>query len=131
MSTTALAPAGYRLPQFQTLLLLTIQIRRHSVLLVTEQDGSQKVMDGTPEQFGWPRSTWLLSSSQFITERVRPDYPNPEFVDHEGRSRCDRLISLKHGYWALVKEKMEELFGELMWDHLRVLSRAQRVEQVK
>jgi hypothetical protein len=43
----------------------------HSSLVVTLSDATRLIMDGTGEQFGWPRSSWLIDFHEFCSTRLR------------------------------------------------------------
>jgi hypothetical protein len=103
--------------------------RSHSVLLVTLKDGQKMVMDGTLEQFNWSRSTWFLRIRDFNRRRMGSwNRPAPE----EYKECVQRSFKAKDaGFWAKIQEKMEELFGELEWDHLKSLPQHERVRVVK
>jgi hypothetical protein len=103
--------------------------RSHSVLQITLKDGTKMIMDGTLEQFGWPRSTWLLSFADFRLERMG-GWSEP--VRETARRMIQRSFKTKdHGLWAEMQARMEELFGELNWDKIKSLPRGERVKTVK
>jgi hypothetical protein len=106
-----------------------LKIPYHSVLYVTANDGTEFIMDGTGEQFAWPRSSWLLPANEYFKTRVEKGI-------WRRTSEAAKVATKKHmearlGYWALVPERMEGLFKELSWDTLKALPREDRVEAVK
>lgn len=105
----------------------------HSVLLVTERDGQQSIMDGTLEQYGWPSETWLQSLTDFAATRLDiSEEPYWGFAaEEEKESTRDIAAQVDGGYWGVVNERMTKLFAELDWDELRCLGTAERVERVK
>ena len=105
----------------------------HSVLLVTERDGKQSIMDGTLVQYGWPRSTWLQSLSDFAATRVdKREEPYWGLASAEDKeSTREMMAQVDGGYWEVVNDRMTKLFAELDWDELRRLGTAERVELVK
>ncbi|KAH7062930.1 hypothetical protein BKA63DRAFT_189219 [Paraphoma chrysanthemicola] len=99
----------------------------HSVLVVTEENGREWVMDGTPQQFGWPRSTWLMAMGNFLAERVIEDYA--DWADERKRNFCGEGLRT-WPFWVEAEKRMKQLFEELKWDHLATLSREERVKVV-
>jgi hypothetical protein len=101
----------------------------HSILVITLCDGTQWVMDGTGEQFGWPRSSWLLNFHQFSWTRVQ--WFMGLASDWHKQQVQDSFRNRNHGYWAVVQERMEELLHDLDWENLKALPREERVKAVK
>jgi len=87
-------------------------------------------MDGTPVQFGWPRSSWLLPANVFSAQRMVPN-TNVVMSHHERLIVDQEMRPLNKGFWGMAQDTMRELFGELDWNALFVLPRSQRVEVVK
>ncbi|KAF1843248.1 uncharacterized protein K460DRAFT_407614 [Cucurbitaria berberidis CBS 394.84] len=110
-----------------------LEIPTHSVLLVTRCDGRMAVMDGTLQQFGWPRETWLQSWNDFLTTRVNTrEQPCYLFASDEDRESARELATeTDGGFWEVAQERMTELFGELDWEELKNLGTVERVERVK
>jgi hypothetical protein len=48
----------------------TFTIYAQSVVAKGEKNSRECLMDGTPQQFGWPRATWLLALGKFLNDRV-------------------------------------------------------------
>jgi hypothetical protein len=103
----------------------------HSVLVIDRPGHQSMVMDGTPAQLAWKRSTWYIPQSEFTDTRMAA--PTAwRWVLQADRAFADAVYpDCDDGYWGWVKPLMEELFGELDWDALLALPRAQRVEKVK
>jgi hypothetical protein len=101
----------------------------HSVLLVTLSDATRLIMDGTGEQFGWPRSSWLIDFHEFYRTSLRGSVEvAPD--SHKQRAQ-DAINNQDPAYWVVAQERMEELFLELEWDVLKSLAREGRLEAVK
>jgi hypothetical protein len=98
----------------------------HSVLVITEANGAVMVMDETSEQFHWSRSTWLLSQAEFAARMTGWQ------IAHVTRVRPVELAMEQrdNGYWAVVQERMEALFGGLDWSVLFTLPTEDRVALV-
>lgn len=105
----------------------------HSVLLVTARDGTEMVMDGTLQQYGWASETWLQSFSDFLATRVDTrKTPYCGFPSEERKDITREYASITDGgYWAVAQERMTKLFGELDWEELRSLGTAERLKRVK
>jgi hypothetical protein len=89
-------------------------------LAVREKNGREWVMDGTPQQFGWPRAAWLLAMGEFLDERVGDR--SLGWPDDERRKKVRGWVE-SNGFWAVMQERME-LFKELKWNDLVALPRA-------
>lgn len=85
-----------------------------------EKNGREWVMDGTPQQFGWPRATWLLAMGEFLDERVGDR--GLGWPDDERQKKVREWVE-SNGFWAVMQERME-LFKELKWNDLVGLPRA-------
>jgi hypothetical protein len=107
-----------------------LQPLRHSVLMITEQDGSCWVMDGTPEQFGWDRESWLLPYAEFSSKRMATKTAT-HITNRERFGIGRRLKDIDRGFWAVAKERMEDLLANLPWHSLLPLPRKLRVELVE
>jgi hypothetical protein len=102
------------------------EIPLHSFLKITEKNGQAWIMDGTVEQFGWPHETWFLEFKEFCTTRLGG---NIWRADSSLKSRVKGWFG--GGFWAVARERMEELFDELEYGDLFALPREERVQQVK
>ncbi|EAT78999.2 hypothetical protein HBI56_165050 [Parastagonospora nodorum] len=102
--------------------------RGHSVLVITEANGVVSVMDGTPEQFHWDRSTWLLLGNDFQA-RIGGIWG----INSEAHMRqCEDSLGLfPKGHWSVARKRMNVLFGELDWSLLFLLSSEDRTASVK
>jgi hypothetical protein len=103
-----------------------LQPLRHSVLTITKQDESCWVMDGTPEQFGWDRESWLLPFPEFSKRMATTT--TTSITNRERYGVGKRLKDIDRGFWAVAKERMEDLLANLPWDSLMPLPRELRVE---
>lgn len=106
----------------------------HSVLLVTPRNaelGERYIMDGTGEQFGWPRETWLLCEECFWATRSDKKKFH-RTVDDEYRSEVEDKGSMRYkGFREVARERMTELFAELKWDELKTMGNDERIHRVK
>ncbi|KAF2125198.1 hypothetical protein P153DRAFT_259717, partial [Dothidotthia symphoricarpi CBS 119687] len=103
----------------------------HSVLDIITREGDRLIMDGTPEQFGWSRSTWLLSWEDFEDPRMMRHRRIP-YADGVDRAEMFEVIEEdENGYWWIVRRRMQDLFGEMNWVELGTLSQSERLDQVR
>lgn len=90
-------------------------------------------MDGTLEQFGWEKETWLQTRDKFMTTRLKTDKQRPWSVvkreDLEGMERV--LGEIGGGFWEVARERMVELFAELDWAELTALEEDERIARVE
>lgn len=107
-----------------------VSVPLHAVLIIELEDGECLVMDGTPEQLGWDRSTWLLPAKNFFADHALTH--NRRWATTQDRTILETDIpTCDESYWVEAQMRMGKLFGELDWNALFGLPRAQRVEKVK
>jgi len=104
----------------------------HSVLLIETQDDETLIFDGTVEQFGWAKDTWLQSVEDFVDTRLN-QHASPSWGFASGNVReiiWDEIQGDEQRFWVAVRARMDELFAELDWDDLREMGDEKRVEKV-
>ncbi|KAF2029719.1 hypothetical protein EK21DRAFT_67018 [Setomelanomma holmii] len=106
-------------------------IRWHSVLVVTGKNACERVMDGTPQQFGWPRSKWLLSMADFHEEHADKDRLKKAYCTTEEQKKAVKTGLKRKHFWRKVRKAMKELFKDLKWDDLAALPRENHLKTMK
>lgn len=110
-----------------------MEVPLYSVLFISVSDYESFIMDGTLEQFGWEKETWLQTRDKFMTTRLKTDKQRPWSVvkreDLEGMERV--LGEIGGGFWEVARERMVELFAELDWAELTALEEDERIARVE
>ncbi|KAF2850578.1 hypothetical protein T440DRAFT_376589, partial [Plenodomus tracheiphilus IPT5] len=105
----------------------------HSALVIQQPNGINMVFDGSLEQFGWRKETWLQSEADFLATRLdQTEDPCWEYASDQTRSETrEAMLHADGGLWEQLRIRMEELFGELEWDKLKETGHEQRTAAVK
>jgi hypothetical protein len=101
----------------------------HSVLLIRAQDGSQTILDGTAEQFGWPASNAIIKGNEF--------WHHYTFGQKYSDGVSSNGLSLKYwkvrsdGYWYKIGISLREMLRDLDWEGLANMATGPREEYIR
>ncbi|KAL5113533.1 hypothetical protein ACEQ8H_008598 [Pleosporales sp. CAS-2024a] len=91
----------------------------HSILVVETQEGEGWVFDCTGEQFGWPKSEWLMELSLFVSLRMTDGWDIAETYTQATEEIIEqRLVEQDDGYWAEIVICFGAMWKDFEWDAL-------------
>jgi hypothetical protein len=112
------------IPRYQT----SVGDCSHSVLVVKGRNDWSWVIDCSCEQFGWERSSWVLSLRDFSARKATPEM---WFASNKERSSVEQGVRVRDsGFEVIVQEWMEDLSTNLPWNRLMLLPGEIRVSLV-